>query len=143
MSRQARKDTLPEVRLRRLLHSRGLRYRIGVKVPGMARRTIDIAFTRVRVAIFVDGCFWHGCPEHASWPASNAEWWADKISANRERDLATTAHLTATNWLVTRVWEHEDPATAADRVEKMVRRRLAGSAGAQSNRADVAKRSLP
>jgi DNA mismatch endonuclease (patch repair protein) len=107
MKRQARKDTNPEVELRKLLHARGLRYRVGVKVPGMARRTIDIAFASVKVAVFVDGCFWHGCPEHGTWPVANGEWWREKILKNRARDEETTEHLIGWGWCVLRVWEHQ------------------------------------
>ena len=116
MSRQARKDTQPEVDLRRLLHAAGLRYRVGLRVPGLPRRTIDIAFTKVKLAVFVDGCFWHGCPDHATWPASNADWWANKIAMNRARDIATSKHLEALGWRVLRIWEHESPADSAVRI---------------------------
>lgn len=116
MSRQARRDTQPEVQLRRLLHAAGLRYRVAFPVPGMSRRTIDIAFTRMRLAVFVDGCFWHGCPVHATWPKSNGEWWEAKIRKNQERDLSTTAHLHDRGWSVLRLWEHEAPASAAGQV---------------------------
>ena len=126
MKRQAREHTGPELALRKILHARGLRYRIGLRVPGLARRSIDITFTRAHVAVFVDGCFWHGCPIHATWPAVNADWWAAKINANRERDIRTTAHLIDLGWDVVRVWEHEAPEAAADRVERIVRSRSAG-----------------
>lgn len=120
MSRQARKDTRPEMRLRRLLHASGLRYRVGMPVPGLTRRTIDIAFTKIKLAVFVDGCFWHGCPEHASWPKANADWWVAKISANVARDLSTTQHLRHEGWRVLRLWEHEEPAASAARVLEAV-----------------------
>jgi DNA mismatch endonuclease, patch repair protein len=120
MRRQARKHTKPELALRQTLHARGLRYRVGLRVPGLARRTMDIAFTRARVAVFVDGCFWHGCPVHATWPTANADWWAAKINKNRERDGLTTAHLLELGWAVVRVWEHEAPAEAANRIEAIV-----------------------
>jgi DNA mismatch endonuclease, patch repair protein len=123
MQRQARKDTNPEMELRRLLFGRGLRYRVGMKVPGMPRRTIDIAFTAAKVAVFVDGCFWHGCPEHGTWPAANGDWWRAKILKNRTRDRDTTEHLTESGWVVHRVWEHEQPAEAADELVEIVRRR--------------------
>lgn len=84
-----------------------------------------MAFTRDHVAVFVDGCFWHGCPIHATWPASNAEWWAAKIAKNIERDNLTTAHLVALGWDVIRVWEHEVPQEAASRVEQIVLSRRA------------------
>jgi DNA mismatch endonuclease (patch repair protein) len=116
MARQARVDTLPEVALRRALHGAGLRYRVGLPVPGMRRRTIDVAFTRARVAVFVDGCFWHCCPQHTTRPAANAEWWAAKLAANVARDAATTAHLESLGWRVVRIWEHEATETAAQAV---------------------------
>jgi DNA mismatch endonuclease, patch repair protein len=81
---------------------------------------MDIGFTRARVAVFVDGCFWHGCPLHATWPTANADWWAAKINKNRERDGLTTAHLLGLGWAVVRVWEHEAPGEAADRVQEIV-----------------------
>src|SRR5215211_8860132 len=86
MARQARADTVPEIALRRLLHAAGLRFRVGLKVPGMPRRTIDVAFPRAKVAVFVDGCFWHSCPQHATKPAANDAWWAQKLAGNVERD---------------------------------------------------------
>jgi DNA mismatch endonuclease (patch repair protein) len=122
MSRQARKDTQPEIELRRILHARGLRYRVGFPVPGLSRRTIDIAFTRIKLAVFVDGCFWHGCPEHATWPAANADWWAAKIHKNQARDVATSEHLMTLGWTVLRLWEHEPPAEAARKVTGVVER---------------------
>lgn len=112
MRRQLRSDTSPELAIRKLLHRAGFRFRLQVKVPGHPRRTIDIAFTRVRVAVFVDGCFWHSCPQHATRPTANREWWAAKLARNRERDLETTAALEAAGWNVVRIWEHEDPAAA-------------------------------
>lgn len=121
MQRQARQDTRPELELRRLLHAHGLRYRVGLKVPEIPRRTIDIAFTSVKLAVFVDGCFWHGCPEHGSHPSANAEAWSVKILKNRERDALTTKHLTQLGWEVVRIWEHEDPVVVADRLERLVR----------------------
>lgn len=116
-----RRDTVPEMTLRRELHRRGLRYRVQLKVPGNRRRTIDLAFTRARVAVFVDGCFWHGCPLHGVQPRSNSEWWEWKIGRNRERDADTDALLVAEGWQVLRFWEHQDVATAADCVEQLVR----------------------
>ncbi len=112
--------------LRRELHRRGLRYRVTVKVPDRPRRTIDIAFTRRKVAVFVDGCFWHGCPEHGTDPASNAAWWQTKLEANKLRDADTTHHLESLGWRVVRVWEHEDPVAAATNIGQIVRT-LAGS----------------
>ena len=119
-----RRDTAPEVALRRELHRRGRRFRVGVKVPGLARRTIDVVFPTPRVAVFVDGCFWHGCPLHSVAPRSNAEWWQWKLRANRERDADTTVHLEQQGWTVVRVWEHEPVAAAADTIEAALRAAL-------------------
>jgi len=125
MSRQASKDTSAELAVRRLLHAAGLRYRVEYPVPGMARRRIDIAFTRAKVAVLIDGCFWHGCPLHATWPKQNAEWWRAKLDRNMARDRETTEHLTAQGWTVLRFWEHEAPEEVAVQVRTAVARRLA------------------
>lgn len=116
MSRARRRDTAPELQLRSILHRSGLRYRVAYPLPGNRRRSIDIAFPRVRLAVFVDGCFWHGCPEHGTQPRSNETWWATKLAANRARDLDTNELLARAGWTVIRIWEHEDPALAATRV---------------------------
>lgn len=116
MQLQRRRDTAPETQVRQLLFTAGARYRVSLPVPGLSRRTIDIAFTRSRIAVFIDGCFWHGCPDHATSPRANGEWWAHKLQVNRDRDAATTRHLTDLGWKVLRFWEHEDQATVADRV---------------------------
>lgn len=116
MSRQARAGTAPEMALRRLLHAQGKRYRVGWPVPGMSRRKLDIAFPRARVGINVHGCFWHGCSVHATWPASNAAWWRQKIETNKARDEATRAHLEGLGWTLVEVWEHEAPERALVRV---------------------------
>lgn len=120
MSRQRRRDTKPEVAIRKLLHAWGLRFRVTWPIPGMSRRTADIAFTRARVAVFVDGCFWHVCPQHRTSPASNADWWAEKLAKNQARDLATNEHLNDIGWRVVRIWEHEDPIDAAERIRSEV-----------------------
>lgn len=117
MSRQRRRDTAPEVSIRQLLHARGYRYRVALPIPGFRRRTIDVAFTRARVAVFVDGCFWHSCPQHKTSPAANGNWWSQKLEKNRQRDAETTAHLEDMGWAVVRIWEHEH---AADAVESIV-----------------------
>ncbi|MFB6825076.1 very short patch repair endonuclease [Streptomyces virginiae] len=116
MSRQARRNTTPELAVRRLLHAAGLRYRLQVKVPGMPRRTIDIAFPGAKVAVFLDGCFWHGCPEHATQPKANAQWWREKLDKNMARDRETSEVLAAAGWTVLRFWEHEAPEAVAARV---------------------------
>ena len=112
MSRHPRRDTTPELALRHLLHAAGYRYRVCLAVPGMPRRTIDIAFTRMKIAVFIDGCFWHGCPDHRTVPGANNEWWSAKLEGNRRRDEETTAHLEALGWTVLRFWEHTDPESA-------------------------------
>lgn len=114
-------DTAPELALRRELHRRGLRFRKHVRpLPG-TRCTADIAFTRLRVAVFVDGCFWHRCPLHSTDPKSNVEFWKAKFERNVIRDRQNDAALSAAGWTVVRVWEHEDIGAAADRVESTVR----------------------
>ncbi|MFD8259847.1 very short patch repair endonuclease [Streptomyces griseoluteus] len=125
MSRQASKDTNAELAVRRLLHAAGLRYRVEYPVPGMARRRIDVAFTRTRIAVLIDGCFWHGCPQHATQPKANAEWWRRKLDRNMARDRETTEHLTALGWMVLRFWEHEAPEDVVARVRAAVLSRSA------------------
>jgi len=126
MSRVRTWDTDPELRLRRVLHSQGLRYRANRRPLAALRCRPDIVFGPARVAVFVDGCFWHGCPAHASWPKSNGEWWRQKIQRTRDRDAETTRELLASGWLVMRVWEHEDPVAAADTVERVLAERRLG-----------------
>ncbi|MCJ0894138.1 very short patch repair endonuclease [Rhodococcus sp. ARC_M5] len=117
LSKQKRRDTKPEVALRRALHRRGLRYFVDrAPLKGMRRRA-DLVFPKRKVAVYVDGCFWHSCPVHATKPRNNAQWWADKLAANVARDRDTDEKLLAEGWRVVRIWEHEDPAIAADRVE--------------------------
>lgn len=113
MSVLRRRDNGPELAVRRLLHAAGLRYRVAWPIPGQRRRTIDIAFTRARVAVYIDGCFWHGCPEHFVMPRSNRGWWTDKIEMNRARDRSATEQLTDLGWTVLRFWEHEAPESVA------------------------------
>ncbi|MEU6666259.1 very short patch repair endonuclease [Streptomyces sp. NPDC046727] len=125
MSKQASKDTGAELAVRRLLHAAGMRYRVEYPVPGMARRRIDVAFTSIKVAVLIDGCFWHGCPEHATQPKSNAQWWRQKLDRNMARDAETTEHLVAAGWEVLRFWEHEAPDAVALRISETVRRRRA------------------
>ncbi len=121
MSRQRRAGTEPELALRRELHRRGLRYFVDRPPIRGQRRRADVIFPRLRVAVYVDGCFWHSCPEHATYPKNNAEWWAEKLAANVARDRATDAALAAAGWKVIRIWEHEDPVAAADRVAAALR----------------------
>lgn len=120
MAKVRQKGTGAEIALCRGLHRRGLRYRINFEVLKQPRRVADIAFPNLKIAIFVDGCFWHGCPEHATWPKQNAEFWRKKIEANRARDADTNKRLLSAGWVVLRFWEHESPYEAADIVAQMV-----------------------
>ncbi|MER6248107.1 very short patch repair endonuclease [Streptomyces griseorubiginosus] len=126
MSRQLSKNTTAELAVRRLLHAAGLRYRVEYPVPGMARRRIDVAFPGAKLAILIDGCFWHGCPEHATHPKANAEWWRQKLERNMARDIETTEHLRAAGWEVLRFWEHEAPQDVAEEVRRVVTERKNG-----------------
>ena len=121
MSRARRRDTAPEVAIRREAHRRGLRYRVDTPVVGVPRRRPDIVFTRQRVTVFVDGCFWHSCPVHATVPKSNRDWWVAKLERNVVRDRETDDRLRALGWTVLRFWEHEDPIAAVDVIERVVR----------------------
>jgi DNA mismatch endonuclease (patch repair protein) len=123
MARTRRRDTKPELKLRRALFARGLRYRVDAPVLPSIRRRPDIVFRRAKVAVFVDGCFWHGCPDHATWPKANENFWREKITTNRVRDRDTDQRLTEAGWLVVRTWEHDDADAAADQLEKIVRER--------------------
>ncbi|WP_306370948.1 very short patch repair endonuclease [Nocardiopsis sp. CC223A] len=115
------RDTGPELAVRRLVHAAGLRYRVSARpLPGL-RRTADLVFTRRRIAVFVDGCFWHGCPRHHTKARTNAAYWAEKVRANRERDADTDRRLAEAGWTVLRFWEHEEPAAVAGRVIAAVR----------------------
>lgn len=117
MSRQRQRDTGPEVALRKILHARGWRFRVDAPLPGLPRRRADILFSRRRVAVFVDGCFWHVCPEHGTRPANNGPWWHAKLKRNVERDRETDTHLLNAEWQVVRCWEHTSADEAADVVE--------------------------
>lgn len=120
MSAQKRADTKLELELRHALFAAGYRYRVGYPVPGMPRRSIDICFPRRKVAIFVDGCFWHRCPEHYVPVKNNAAWWETKLDRNVERDRDTRASMEQVGWRVVRVWEHESVDDAFGRVERML-----------------------
>ncbi|WP_334170236.1 very short patch repair endonuclease [Sinomonas sp.] len=118
------RDTAPELLVRRAVHAMGLRYRVAARPVPELRRTADLVFTRARVAVFIDGCYWHGCPEHYIEPKRNVDYWRPKIARNRERDKETTAELTARGWRVLRFWSHEDPL----RVAVQIRRAVTGGA---------------
>jgi DNA mismatch endonuclease (patch repair protein) len=122
MRANRRRDTKPELAVRRLVHAAGLRYRVDyAPLPNQRRLRADLVFTRARVAVFVDGCFWHGCPQHHTVAKSNAEFWATKVAGNRARDERGEAILGAASWTVLRFWEHEDPAEVAARIAETVR----------------------
>jgi DNA mismatch endonuclease, patch repair protein len=121
MSKLGRRDTLPERAIRSELHRRGLRFRVDRAPLPSLRSRADIVFGPARVAVYVDGCFWHSCPEHGTRPKSNAEWWNRKLDRNQERDRETDRVLRENGWTVVRIWEHEDPVAAADRVQAAVR----------------------
>jgi DNA mismatch endonuclease (patch repair protein) len=120
MQSTRRRDTPGEVALRTRLHRLGFRYRIDYHLPGTRRRA-DIVFVRARIVVFVDGCFWHGCPTHGTWPKTNSVWWRQKIEANRCRDRDTDRKLRVAGWKVLRFWEHFDPAAAAELVASTLR----------------------
>lgn len=120
MSQNRGRDTKPEMRLRKACFASGLRYRLSVPLPGKP----DFVFPSSRVAVFVDGCFWHGCPKHYRQPRDRAEFWATKIDTNRRRDAEVTQQLTELGWIVVRVWEHDvkgDVAACVSRVQAIVK----------------------
>jgi DNA mismatch endonuclease (patch repair protein) len=121
MSNLARKDTGPEVALRRALHARGLRFFVHRRPLRDLRRTADVVFPTAKVAVFVDGCFWHGCPSHGRRQhLTNAWYWPEKIERNRLRDKNTNAQLRLAGWNVVRVWEHEPPEQAAEKIHGII-----------------------
>ena len=116
------RDTMPELAVRRRLHAFGLRFRVAYRPEPSLRRTADIVFTKQRIAVFIDGCYWHACPEHRTVARSNAFYWSQKLERNVARDADTTEQLRACGWTVLRFWEHEDPAVVAATVSAEVRR---------------------
>ncbi|MCV7170812.1 very short patch repair endonuclease [Mycobacterium manitobense] len=125
MQRQQTRDTAPELAVRRLIHAAGLRYRVDVAPLTAMRRRADVVFGPARVALFVDGCFWHGCPVHGSRrTTANSDYWAEKIERNQRRDRDTDQQLRAAGWLPLRFWEHEVPEDVAAAVVAAVRRRV-------------------
>ncbi len=124
MKATRQRDTNAEIVLRRALHAKGLRFRLDRALLVGLRRRVDIVFSTARVAVFVDGCFWHSCPVHKSIPKSNTEWWVAKLKANWARDRDTDRRLASDGWLVMRIWEHEKPDTAAARVVRAVRAQI-------------------
>jgi DNA mismatch endonuclease (patch repair protein) len=122
MQSTPQRDTPAELRIRQLLHAMGLRYSVDAKPLFDSPRRADVIFRRAKVAVFVDGCFWHGCPVHGPWPKANAAFWRDKIDTNRRRDADTDEQLRSAGWRVVRVWEYEDPTTAA----RLIRQEIEG-----------------
>ncbi|WP_328519611.1 very short patch repair endonuclease [Kribbella sp. NBC_00359] len=119
---QAKRDTKPELALRSELHALGLRFRVDYAPEANLRSRGDIVFTRHRLLVFVDGCFWHGCPKHATASKNNAEWWRRKIQSNKERDRRTDLEFESRGWRVIRVWEHESASEAAGRIASVLAR---------------------
>lgn len=123
MQAQRERDTGAEREIRSQLHRLGLRFRLHQRLLAGSRREVDIVFRRARVAVFVDGCFWHACPDHATWPQNNAGFWRQKIEENAARDRDTDERLRAEGWAVLRVWEHESPEEAARAIAEVIRAR--------------------
>lgn len=121
MQANRRRDTKPELAVRKLVHAMGLRYRVDFPPLAANRRMrADLVFTRARVAVFVDGCFWHGCPRHHTVARTNADFWATKVTGNRNRDERTNAALRDAGWTVLRFWEHEKPEVVAEAIRDAV-----------------------
>lgn len=118
-----RRDTKPELKVRRLIHAAGLRYLVDARVESDSRSRADIVFTRRRIAVFIDGCFWHRCPLHATEPKANSDYWGPKLLRNQERDSEITSLLTGRGWLVLRFWEHQPAEQIAEAIETSWRAR--------------------
>ena len=125
MQANRRRDTAPERRLRSILHAHGLRFRVDLPIAAGGSRPVrpDVVFTRARVAVFMDGCYWHGCPKHHQPSKSNVSYWRAKIALNRERDRRNDRLLVGAGWIVLRFWEHDDPAEAAEIVTAAIDKR--------------------
>lgn len=121
MQGNRRRDTKPELAVRRAVHALGLRYRVDARPLADLNRRADLLFTGAKVAVFIDGCYWHGCPEHGTTARTNSAYWGPKIQRNRDRDADTDARLREADWAVVRVWEHENPLKVAVRVAEVVR----------------------
>jgi DNA mismatch endonuclease, patch repair protein len=121
MQGNRKRDTRPEVELRRAVHAAGLRYRVATRPLPRRPWTADLVFRRARVAVFVDGCYWHGCPDHYTPPRTNPDYWSSKIGRNRSRDVLVDTELRAAGWRPVRIWEHEPTEAALARVIEAVR----------------------
>lgn len=118
------RDTKPELIVRRYLHGSGLRYRVHVRPIADWNRRADIVFPKAKIAVFVNGCFWHGCPRHFTAPKTNENYWTPKIKRNKERDAETFARLKSEGWLVIPIWEHEDLVEISMKVAIRIRKRI-------------------
>ena len=123
---------MPEMAVRRAVHALGLRYRVDARPLADLNRRADLVFTRSRVAVFVDGCYWHGCADHGTTARTNADYWTPKIRRNKERDADTDRRLVEAGWTVVRVWEHEDLDQVAATIAAVVRRELVVPRGSSS-----------
>jgi len=123
MKATRRRDTAAEMAIRSALHTRGLRFRVDRSILPGVRRRADIVFVTAKVAVFVDGCFWHCCPIHQTYPKANMKWWTAKLQANRQRDADTNRQIREAGWFVARIWEHESPGDAITRIVKLVQLR--------------------
>ncbi|MFF4940870.1 very short patch repair endonuclease [Micromonospora chalcea] len=121
------RDTKPELALRRAVHALGLRYYVNRRPIKAVRRTADLLFPRLKLAVFLDGCFWHGCPQHHTIAKTNTAFWSQKVATNRRRDVDTNERLTAAGWTVIRIWEHEATPDAAARIAAAVTAMRRGS----------------
>lgn len=143
MGRFGRRDTAPELALRRALHARGRRFFVDRRISTRTRARADLVFPRARVAVFVDGCFWHWCEEHAQLPKANAELWRAKLLANRQRDAWHDAVLRSEGWAVIRIWEHDEVQRGADQVEAALDRWHRIACGHRGHRVNPPRRTPP
>lgn len=128
------RDTKPEIAVRCAVHAMGMRYRVAARPLADVRRTADLVFRRARVAVFVDGCFWHGCPSHHTSPKTNEGYWTRKIEGNKARDEDTTALLMTAGWTVLRFWSHEEPQSVATRIAEVIRSEHEGTVAMPTGR---------
>ncbi|WP_289733716.1 very short patch repair endonuclease [Streptomyces macrolidinus] len=138
------RDTKPEQLIRRLVHAQGLRYRVAARPLPDLRRTADMVFRPAKVAVFIDGCYWHGCPEHYVAPKTNPGYWSDKVARNMARDRDTDQRLTEAGWTVLRFWEHEASAECAAQITaEVLKHRIAAKAGGQGTGLSPSSRRAP
>jgi DNA mismatch endonuclease (patch repair protein) len=139
MQATRRRDTPLERQIRSMLHRLGYRFRVDISPLPTHRSRADIVFSRFRVAVYVDGCFWHGCPIHGTWPKANRDWWRDKIETNRRRDRTSTEALLASGWAVVRIWEHEDATSVINTIVSELRSRSGQLSGGNTRIAKKAE----